>query len=730
MDVALSMLTGLGIRFFLTTATGAGPTGLLSTALVGIWEGVVVHQLSGRSSSKNIDHFLAYGLRVAVDLLISKNLPRIVLVLLWTALGAVASEAITPHSSLQSARKRERERERERRHRHSRSVSAPTLNNSTPVLPARIRAYRRPTDTQPQFSSPILPLQPPQLSSTPLISSIPPGTPPSFFLHENTELYSPSPKPVHIQTLHVVESSTRDALPVRPRSGLASILDRTPESSGSPLPVPMHLPTPPESAQSAVPSDGPADVNANDGYPDDTKIPSFRPLSTIPELSSPEGNTPPETTDLHDNGPETRSEAPNSAPLPVPNAGMRPVSSSKSKGKQRASDAKELDSESFFATPFSPAMASANPIPVPVPFRSRQQEPLWDIRTPTRSHLEFDHNHGEDGDNEHDNHDSPNDNASESDELRTPGAREKLNMETDNEYDNDPLLTPVRLRTGGQNQEEREDEGELSPLGLNMHSGLGSDDYLLVSDPEEPITGGPGAIFLYPPDPVEAHGGGDEPPMPGSLSLSQNLLLQPPLPSSGPFLLRSISPPPETPVPPSPSTVISDTSAVSIFSTLVPSKLYTKADLLRQQARQEEQTRAQLEADRKTAETQGRMAEALLLKVRVRELDDRVYKLHEKAARRYYAARNPLERCSKIDLHGLRPREAFVRTERALVKAIKEGRKTVRIIVGKGNHSVNGQAVLKQTIHRDIVRNGFQCEVDARNPGQLIVTLPPPLPPR
>jgi dsDNA-specific endonuclease/ATPase MutS2 len=71
------------------------------------------------------------------------------------------------------------------------------------------------------------------------------------------------------------------------------------------------------------------------------------------------------------------------------------------------------------------------------------------------------------------------------------------------------------------------------------------------------------------------------------------------------------------------------------------------------------------------------------------------------------SARNPLERNSRIDLHGLRPREAFVRAERALVKAIKEGRETLYLIVGQGRHSINGKPVLKKTVQIEIIRFGF-----------------------
>ena len=76
---------------------------------------------------------------------------------------------------------------------------------------------------------------------------------------------------------------------------------------------------------------------------------------------------------------------------------------------------------------------------------------------------------------------------------------------------------------------------------------------------------------------------------------------------------------------------------LSQLSTRVPSKLFLKADEYRKQARQEEQSRDLLDTQRKAAEAQGRTAEALMLKIRLRELDERAYKLHEKAARRYYA---------------------------------------------------------------------------------------------
>jgi len=72
--------------------------------------------------------------------------------------------------------------------------------------------------------------------------------------------------------------------------------------------------------------------------------------------------------------------------------------------------------------------------------------------------------------------------------------------------------------------------------------------------------------------------------------------------------------------------------------------------------------------------------------------------------RYYYAARNPVVQSNKIDVHGLRPREAFDRIERAIVKANQEKRSQVFVIVGKGLHSVNQQPTLKPAVLREMQR--------------------------
>lgn len=580
MDVILSIVAGLGLRIFLITTSGSRVK--LTAALLGIWEGVIVHQLSARSRSPHLDHILAYVLRLVADLLISKNFLRLFMVLLWTAFGSIVSEAVSPYASIRSAlrrrRDREKERERERRHRHYQSEELAIL--STPP-PLRVRTSRPShSELHPLLS------QPPQRSSPPLISSFPPQTPPSFFLHGTSEIDSPSPKPVHLQLLQPADSPTQDSLPVRPRSGLVSILERSPNSS-SPFNTHNLLPTPPESFQSAIPSDAP-DVQNNNADVDDT-IKTLSRLSPIAEISTPD-LTPPETENKTENK-QPASSSPSEAifhvPPPVFNTAAYPSF------PLLTSHSTKQNHDEIFPTPFSPTMSPAAPIPVPIP-RLNRQDPVGQTHAALRNDL---------------NAYNENDNTPDSDELQTPGLRDTLNVETDNDND-DPLMTPIQMK-------RPEGLDALSPLSLNVNSGLGTDNYIHLSD----------------------FGGGTSDPLPDTLtnneieelhipgSLSQNLLQVP----------SESFPPSASPVPASPSTIFSDITMLSQLSTRVPSKLFLKADEYRKQARQEEQSRDLLEAERKAAEAQGRTAEALMLKIRLRELDERAYKLHEKAARRYYA---------------------------------------------------------------------------------------------
>ncbi|KAF9484415.1 hypothetical protein BDN70DRAFT_872412 [Pholiota conissans] len=697
MDVTLSIIAGLGLRIFLLN-TVARTSGTLSTAALGIWEGAVLHQVSGRSSSPNFDHLLAYGLRLTVDLLISKDVQRLFLIVLWSTLGTVTSEAIIPYASLRSALKKRDRELRDRRNRYPRSISATAPTPST-SFPPRLRAYK-PPETQ---STSMLPENPPLNTSTPIFLSDRPPTPPSFFLEET--FISPSPKPIILQTpqsFDTISPPPEDALPVRPRSGVASTFNHSSDTD-SPLPVPIHLPTPPDSAQSANPPDALNDSQNNEIH--DNQILGFAPdLAPIPEISSPEGNSTP----IHD-----IESDPNHGNL---NTGLQRIS--------RWLESQPADLEPFFSKPFSPTTSPDRPVPVPVPARAQHQGMLWQTyllpeeQQQTNTHEEIKL--------------QANDISKESiidtdsDELRTPGPRDELNAATDNENDDDPLQTPRQLlQTEGQLTPPHsiENEGEveeLSPLGINVRSALPDSAvaYEMLNHFQPPSSDSEQNAQEAPLHVMEEN---EILQIPGSLS--QNLLLQPPLPASSPLFRPSLLARESSP-PPSPSTILSDPSDASVLSTRVPGRLYSRADELRQQAREEEKLRAQLEDKRKLAERQGRTMDALNLKIKVRDMDLAAYRLHEKAARRYYTALNPLGQSHKIDVHGLRPREAFDRIERAIVRANEEKRTTVVVIVGKGLHSVNQQPTLKPVVMREMQRLKIKCEINPRNAGQLIITLP------
>jgi hypothetical protein len=369
MEVVLSIVAGLGLRLFLASSTDEGNSNKLTSTLLGMWEGVVVHQVSGRSESPKFDHLLAYGLRLVIDLLVSKDVQRMIMVILCSGLAAAVSESVVPYAILRSEIKQEREREKERRHKPARPepLTFPIL--STP-LPPRIRAYR-PPDLLPVTSTPA-PLPPEPIASTPQFE---PPTPPSFWLQEPdiSAIYSPEPKPVQVSVIEKPETNPTDsdALPVRPHSGIAAILE-----SGSPPPIPVPFPTPPESALSAVPSDGQLD-NTNDSK-NDPKSRFERHLYTIPEISSSEDGSPPIDTEAQ-NHPETTapseplpvhmSASTITAPLPVPNADMRRLPPSNlSQWFANTSDA-----DAIFTRPFSPTNSPPGPAPLPVPVRIRQQ---------------------------------------------------------------------------------------------------------------------------------------------------------------------------------------------------------------------------------------------------------------------------------------------------------------------------------------------------------------------
>ncbi|EFI28102.1 hypothetical protein CC1G_14129 [Coprinopsis cinerea okayama7 len=360
MDIAISIVAGLSLRTFLVGKNVAFVW--LSPAVIGAFEGVVVHQLSSRSNSE-VDHFLAFGLRLIIDHLLSGDTSRTVMIVVWTAIGFITSEVVTPRTTLEPLPPIKRERS-ERRYRSSRTTGTSS----------RIRAYQSPTSTDTLLTrarttpTPVIPTRLPGLrpSNTPRIPVHRPPSPPSTFLRDGSDTLSPIPPP-----LHPLELS-----PTRPPTGLAVCLEA---DSGGSTPSPKGvLPTPPQSA----PSENVDYTTRETGSP--------RRLSTIQEISSdqemsprtrrtnsgsralepevpvqpppppsqpavaapaPSGSRPSQSGASSEKGNHTRP----GSPLPVPNLTLDGFA---------LSQPFKPDDEIQHSTPYSQTMQSA-PVPVP-----------------------------------------------------------------------------------------------------------------------------------------------------------------------------------------------------------------------------------------------------------------------------------------------------------------------------------------------------------------------------
>ncbi|KAJ7096376.1 hypothetical protein C8R44DRAFT_644060, partial [Mycena epipterygia] len=76
-----------------------------------------------------------------------------------------------------------------------------------------------------------------------------------------------------------------------------------------------------------------------------------------------------------------------------------------------------------------------------------------------------------------------------------------------------------------------------------------------------------------------------------------------------------------------------------------------------------------------------------------------------------------------IDVHGLFIPEAIKKVETSLQTAIWDGRKDLRVIVGRGLHSRDGPK-LRPAIMKEMQKQSIPCQIQANNPGILILTVP------
>lgn len=558
MDTILSIVTGFGLRVFLGGLEE--PLGRTSPALLGLWEGAVVHHLSNHGNS--FDHYLAYGLRIVVDLFFTQNISRMIVVLLWTALGMVASEVINPTSHSES----------KRRHRSTRSRSTPT----------HIRVYQPPATPQlppnPQTSTPLR-IPPRDLTQhTRMTPASRPPSPPSFFLEGESETNSNSPRPQYLPSVFAGEAS----------------------NSNTTSPNYVLLPTPPSTLASDM----------VDAAEDNTPFP--RRLSPIHEVSSVENFIPDDAgaehlVPGHFNGYERSiaSHAPSittAAPLPVPNSTIRYVQTNWTQPSVLPEDE---DEDGLYA----PSVTTAPPIPVPnssIRYNQAAEEP------PT---------------------------PSEPDELRTPGAP-KWDL-TDNDELRTPIAQPIR---------------ELSPLFSDQQLPPEFNATRVVPPVVESIIVETAPLPIPVPIPTIAPNSPNvkpaSPPAPVIVAVvpvpapATVVEAEPskPAPAS---TVEYLSQPIEDPVPDldklseteSVQTETDETSVISAISTRVPAKLASRAEMLRNKAREEEQARLRLKNELQAASNEARIKDALFLRADIKESEVRARKLHESAARRFYMGR-------------------------------------------------------------------------------------------
>ncbi|EGN99933.1 hypothetical protein SERLA73DRAFT_28936, partial [Serpula lacrymans var. lacrymans S7.3] len=84
MDSILAIASGLVFRFFVDVVSSDNVR--VAGTLIGLWEGLVVHHFLSRMP-RSPDPYLAFGVRIFIDFLITESLSRMVMVVVWAGIG-------------------------------------------------------------------------------------------------------------------------------------------------------------------------------------------------------------------------------------------------------------------------------------------------------------------------------------------------------------------------------------------------------------------------------------------------------------------------------------------------------------------------------------------------------------------------------------------------------------------------------------------------------------------
>jgi hypothetical protein len=91
MDNLVATGAGLGLRALIDSVA---PGTTQATALVGLWEGVVLNHFMGKFPASG-GHFIALAFRLFVDFLYMESVTKITIIILWTGLGMLLADVAT-----------------------------------------------------------------------------------------------------------------------------------------------------------------------------------------------------------------------------------------------------------------------------------------------------------------------------------------------------------------------------------------------------------------------------------------------------------------------------------------------------------------------------------------------------------------------------------------------------------------------------------------------------------
>ncbi|KAG8957946.1 hypothetical protein FRC03_009667 [Tulasnella sp. 419] len=144
---------------------------------------------------------------------------------------------------------------------------------------------------------------------------------------------------------------------------------------------------------------------------------------------------------------------------------------------------------------------------------------------------------------------------------------------------------------------------------------------------------------------------------------------------------------------------------------------------LREQARLEGDQMAKAFADSKVAYQAGDGAKAKELSNEGKAHQKEMERLNKEASDWIFKENNRELPKNELDLHGLYVKEAIERAEDAVINAKARGDPRIRIIVGKGLHSIDGVQKIKPAIEDLTAKHRLTTILDPDNAGVLVINL-------